>query len=139
MDLVWQWAWRETIEVAIETFRRQLELTHSVHSYTYCQGQAALYETVEKAAPFFFLLGKLYFLEEFGADVGVAWQMASTGLPPCLPQILRGFGFRGAIIGRGRPWTDLFGAFLHLEGKRRDGDPVGVVGPLLPPAVCLIA
>ncbi len=121
IDLVWQWGWGETVEIARETFRAQLELARSVPGYVYCQGQAALYAAVERADPALFreiqaavregrwrivggnwaeivmeevtgesvirnfLYGKRYFLEKFGVDVEVAWQMEGTGLFPSLP------------------------------------------------------
>ena len=161
IDLVWQWGWEETVEVTLETFRRQLELAHAIPGYVYCQDQAALYAAVERTDPGLFqeiqvavregrwrivggnwaeivmeevtgesvirnfLYGKRYFLEKFGVDVEVAWQMEGTGLYPSLPQILRGFGFQGAVFGRERPWTDIWRPISRWRGN--DGTEIPLV------------
>ncbi|MGY4707022.1 glycoside hydrolase family 38 N-terminal domain-containing protein [Candidatus Bipolaricaulota sp. J31] len=161
IDLVWQWNWDETVEITLATFRRQLELSRSMPGYRFCQGQAALYEAVERADPGLFreikaairegrwrvvggnwaetvmeqvtgesvirnfLLGKRYFQERFGLDVDVAWQMEGTGLPAALPQILRGLGFTGAIMGRERPWTGLWRPISRWRGS--DGTEIPLV------------
>ncbi|GEM_PF-6152146 len=72
-----------------------------------------------------FLYGKRYFLEKFGVDVEVAWQMEGTGLFPSLPQILRGFGFQGAVFGRERPWTDIWRPISRWRGS--DGTEIPLV------------
>ncbi len=72
-----------------------------------------------------FFYGKRYFLEKFGVDVEVAWQMEGTGLFPSLPQILRDFGFQGAVFGRERPWTDIWRPISRWRGS--DGTEIPLV------------
>ncbi len=164
IDLLWQWCWEETVEVAIKTFREKIELMRRMPEFCYCQDQAALYAAVEQADPNLFeeirravregrwhlvggnwaetvmeqcteeavvrnfLHGKLYFREKFGVDVKTAWQMEGTGMPATLPQVLRGFGFEGAVFGREEPWTDLWRPVMLWRGC--DGSEIPVVGLL---------
>ncbi|MCD5407956.1 hypothetical protein LR090_01680, partial [Candidatus Bipolaricaulota bacterium] len=73
MDLVWQWNWHETVEITLEAFERQLALSRSVPGYAFCQGQAALYEAVERAAPGLFAEIKAAVREGRWCLVGGNW------------------------------------------------------------------
>ena len=51
IDLMWQWGWRETIEITKRTFERHLELIRKLPGYAYYQNQAALYAAIEEKYP----------------------------------------------------------------------------------------
>lgn len=72
-----------------------------------------------------YLLGKRYFREKFGIDVKAAWQMEGSAYLNTLPQVLRGCGFAGAIIGRQDPWGTWWRPAFRWRGT--DGSEIPVV------------
>ncbi len=73
-----------------------------------------------------YLLGKRYFRERFGVDVKIAWQMEGSAYLATLPQVLRGFGFRGAVLGWHKFWGEGWRPVFRWRGA--DGSELPVVG-----------
>ena len=77
-----------------------------------------------------YLLGKRYFRERFGVDVKIAWQMEGSAYLETLPQVLRGCGFEGAVLGRHERWEEWWRPVLRWRGADGSELPVGALREL---------
>ncbi len=81
IDLAWQWAAADGVEMVLETFRAHAELLEADNSRTYCQSQLAAYAIVEREDPDLFKRIQALVAEERWEIVGGEWVEPDRGIP----------------------------------------------------------
>ena len=80
IDMNWLWNYRETVNIAHDTFRQVIAFMDEYPDFTYIQSQAALYKAVEKADPELFERIRRYVKEGRWELGGGMWVEADTNL-----------------------------------------------------------
>ena len=81
IDMNWMWAYQETVNVTLDTFRTMLRLMEEYPQFTFSQSQASVYEICEKYDPEMFEAIKKRVKEGRWEITASTWTEADKNLP----------------------------------------------------------